>query len=108
VGVGVIIAANRTRHPLDARRWPAWLRNTPRGVVGFGLSNDERRGAAVDFERAFAIAHRPVARRPARRRAGRRPACATAWTGSRATRIGHGVRAAEDPALLSKRARRAA
>jgi adenosine deaminase len=45
VGIGVIIAANRTRHPLDAKilaRLAVQYRD--RGVVGFGLSNDERRG----------------------------------------------------------------
>ena len=59
VGIGIIIAANRTRHPLDARtlaRLAAQFRG--QGVVGFGLSNDERRGPAADFERAFGIAER--------------------------------------------------
>src|ERR1700678_1084876 len=43
VELGVIIAANRTRHPLDARtsaRLAAGFAG--RGVTGFGLSNDER------------------------------------------------------------------
>ena len=59
VGIGIVIAANRTKHPLDARTL-ARLATAFRGhgVVGFGLSNDERRGPAEDFERAFAIAER--------------------------------------------------
>ena len=39
------IAANRTRHPLDARTLARLAAQyAGRGVVGFGLSNDERRG----------------------------------------------------------------
>src|SRR6201996_1337950 len=45
VGVAVVIAANRTRHPLDARTLARLaVRFAGRGVTGFGLSNDERRG----------------------------------------------------------------
>src|SRR5690625_2027756 len=50
IGVGVIIAANRTRHPLDARTLARLARQyVGRGVVGFGLSNDERRGDTEAF-----------------------------------------------------------
>ena len=59
VGIGVIIAANRTKHPLDARTLARLAAQyAGRGVVGFGLSNDERRGAAADFAPAFRIAGR--------------------------------------------------
>ena len=48
VGVAVVVAANRIRHPLDARilaRLAARHAGDGAGqVVGFGLSNDERRG----------------------------------------------------------------
>ncbi len=57
VGIGIIVGANRTRHPLDARilaRLAAQYAG--RGVVGFGLANDERRGRPEDFARAFHIA----------------------------------------------------
>src|SRR5580698_3506997 len=58
-GIAIIIAANRTRHPLDARTLARLaVQFAGRGVVGFGLSNDERRGPAEDFERAFGIAGR--------------------------------------------------
>jgi adenosine deaminase len=57
VGIGLVVGANRTRHPLDARilaRLAAQY--VGRGVVGFGLANDERRGRPEDFARAFRIA----------------------------------------------------
>ena len=59
VGIGVIIAANRTRHPLDARTLARLAAaHAGRGVIGFGLCNDERRGAAAEFAPAFRIAAR--------------------------------------------------
>ena len=59
VGIGVVIAANRTRHPLDARTLARLaVQYAGRGVTGFGLSNDERRGRAEDFAPAFRIAGR--------------------------------------------------
>ncbi len=59
VGIGVVIAANRTRHPLDARTLARLaVQYAGRGVTGFGLSNDERRGRAEDFAPAFRIAIR--------------------------------------------------
>jgi adenosine deaminase len=59
VGIGVVIAANRTKHPLEARTLARLAgQYAGRGVVGFGLSNDERRGAATDFAPAFRIAAR--------------------------------------------------
>jgi adenosine deaminase len=59
VGIGVIIASNRTKHPLEARTLARLAaRYAGDGVVGFGLSNDERRGAAADFAPAFRIAAR--------------------------------------------------
>ncbi len=59
VGIGVVIAANRTRHPLDARALARLaVQYAGRGVTGFGLSNDERRGRAEDFAPAFRIAER--------------------------------------------------
>ncbi|MGW0231167.1 adenosine deaminase [Actinopolymorpha singaporensis] len=104
VGVGLVIAANRTRHPLDARTLARLATQyAGHGVVGFGLSNDERRGRPEEFARAFSIA-------------------TAAGLGSMphggelcgpdsvrgcldllgATRVGHGVRTVEDPALLDR------
>jgi adenosine deaminase len=103
VGIGVIIAANRTRHPLDARTLARLaVQYADRGVVGFGLSNDERRGRAYDFDAAFRIAkrggllsapHGGELLGPSSVRA-----CLDALG---ADRIGHGVRSADDPSLLA-------
>jgi len=52
LGIAVVIAANRTRHPLDARTLARLASQyVDRGVVGFGLSNDERRGRTRDSRR---------------------------------------------------------
>jgi adenosine deaminase len=59
VGIGLVIAANRTKHPLEARTLARLAAQyAGRGVIGFGLSNDERRGAAAEFAPAFRIAAR--------------------------------------------------
>ncbi|HEU5158791.1 MAG TPA: adenosine deaminase [Streptosporangiaceae bacterium] len=108
VGIGVVIAANRTRHPLDAKTLARLaVRYAGRGVVGFGLSNDERRGRAYDFDGAFRIAKRggllavphggellgPDGVRVCLETLG-------------ADRIGHGVHAVDDPALVDMLAAR--
>lgn len=107
VQVGVIVAASRMRHPLDARtlaRLAArYAGDGPGAVVGFGLSNDERRGDTAEWAGAFRIA----------RKAG---LAAVPHGGEllgpvhlervlehlQPTRIGHGVRATEDPTLLAR------
>jgi len=101
VGIGVIIAANRTKHPLDARTLARLAAQyAGHGVVGFGLSNDERRGHAAEFAAAFRIAARAglLAVPHGGELAGPESvfACVTELN---ADRIGHGVRAADDPAL---------
>jgi adenosine deaminase len=104
VGIGVIIAANRTRHPLDARTLARLAAaHAGRGVVGFGLSNDERRGTAADFAPAFRIAARAglLAVPHGGELAG--PASVRACLDDlRADRIGHGVAAAGDRDLLER------
>ncbi|CAL9500374.1 adenosine deaminase [Streptomyces sp. enrichment culture] len=104
LGIRVVVAANRMKHPLDARTLARLaVRYADRGVVGFGLSNDERRGMARDFDRAFAIAreggllaapHGGELTGPASVR--------DCLDDLRASRIGHGVRAVEDPRLLRR------
>lgn len=108
LGMRVLIAANRMKHPLDARTLARLaVRYADRGIVGFGLSNDERRGMARDFDRAFAIAreggllaapHGGELTGPASVR--------DCLDDLHASRIGHGVRAAEDPHLLKRLADR--
>ena len=60
--VAVVVAASRMRHPLEARtlaRLAARYAGEGAGtVVGFGLSNDERRGDTAEFAAAFRIARR--------------------------------------------------
>jgi adenosine deaminase len=104
LGMAVVIAANRTRHPLDARTLARLAAQyVGRGVVGFGLSNDERRGSTSEFAPAFAIAERAglmltphggelVGPRNIR-------LCLDTL---HADRLGHGVRVVEDPALLER------
>src|SRR6201988_2581479 len=47
IGIGIIIAANRTRHPMDARTLARLAAQyTGQGVTGFGVSNYEGRGRA--------------------------------------------------------------
>jgi adenosine deaminase len=108
IGMAVIIAANRTRHPLDARTLARLAAQyAGRGVVGFGLSNDERRGVTSEFDRAFTIARRAGLR--AVPHAGELVGPANVWTAVEqlgADRLGHGVRAVEDPRLLEEIARR--
>ncbi|KIZ13392.1 adenosine deaminase [Streptomyces natalensis] len=108
LGIRVLVAANRMKHPLEARTLARLaVRYADRGVVGFGLSNDERRGFARDFDRAFAIAraggllaapHGGELSGPASVR--------DCLDDLHAGRVGHGVRAAEDPALLRRLADR--
>jgi adenosine deaminase len=104
VGIGIIVAANRTKHPLEARTLARLaVGYAGRGVTGFGLSNDERRGSTADFVPAFRIA----------RRAGLwavphggelcGPASVRACLDElQADRIGHGVAAAQDGVLMGR------
>jgi adenosine deaminase len=102
--MAVVIAANRTRHPLDARTLARLAAQySGRGVVGFGLSNDERRGVTADFAPAFAIAERAGLRRVPHGGELLGPASVRTCVESlHAERLGHGVRAVEDPALLAE------
>ncbi len=104
VGIGVIIAANRTRHPLDARTLARLaVMHADQGVVGFGLSNDERRGVTADFAAAFRIAARAgLLSAPHGGELAGAESVRTCLDELGAVRIGHGVRAVEDPALLDR------
>jgi adenosine deaminase len=104
VGVGVVIAANRTRHPLDARTLARLAgQYAGRGVVGFGLSNDERRGRPEEFARAFGIAARAgLGSMPHGGELCGPASVAGCLDALEATRVGHGVRSAEDPVLVER------
>ena len=121
VGIGVVIAANRVRHPLDARTLArlATRYTEPRGdtadsrgtggvrVVGFGLSSDERRGVVSEFAPAFAIARRAGLLSVPHAGELRGADCVTASLDLLgADRLGHGVRSVEDPAVVARLAER--
>jgi adenosine deaminase len=108
VGIRILIAANRMKHPLDARPLARLaIRYADRGVVGFGLSNDERRGMARDFDRAFAIAREGgLLAAPHGGELAGPSSVRDCLDDLGAGRIGHGVRAAEDPRLMQRLADR--
>ncbi|WP_432011025.1 adenosine deaminase [Streptomyces cucumeris] len=108
LGIRVLVAANRTKHPLEARTLARLaVRYADRGVVGFGLSNDERRGFARDFDRAFAIAREGgLLAAPHGGELSGPGSVRDCLDDLGAGRVGHGVRAAEDPRLLARLAER--
>src|SRR6201986_261955 len=104
IGIGIIIAANRTRHPMDARvlaRLAAQYAG--QGVTGFGLSNDERRGPAADFAPAFRIAARAgLLLAPHAGELVGPGSVRDSLDLLHADRVGHGVRSVEDPRLVER------
>ncbi|GAA1255356.1 adenosine deaminase [Kitasatospora nipponensis] len=108
VGIRVLVAANRMKSPMDARTLARLaVRYADQGVVGFGLSNDERRGLARDFDRAFLIARKgDLLAAPHGGELAGPESVRDCLDDLGAGRIGHGVRAAEDPRLLQRLADR--
>ncbi|MBF9067953.1 adenosine deaminase [Streptacidiphilus fuscans] len=104
VGIRVLVAANRMKHPLDARTLARLaVRYADQGVIGFGLSNDERRGLARDFDRAFRIAtDAGLLAAPHGGELAGPESIRSCLDDLGAGRVGHGVRAAESPALLRR------
>jgi adenosine deaminase len=102
VGIRLVIAANRTRPAWEAETLARLaVRMASYGVVGFGLSNDERVAAPGDFAKAFRIARDGGL--IAVPHAGEMLGPASVERTVRALnprRLGHGVRAAEDPGVL--------
>ena len=111
IGVAVVVAASRIRHPLDARMLARLAAlhagDGPGQVVGFGLSNDERRGDTTEFAAAFDIARRAgLACVP---HGGELLGSDAVWETLAALgpdRLGHGIRSAEDPRVLDEVVRR--
>jgi adenosine deaminase len=106
--MALVVAANRTRHPADAETLARVARRyAGAGVVGFGLSNDETRGDTAAFAKAFRIARDAgliaVPHAGEMRGAG---SVRLALDHLGPTRLGHGVRSVEDPAVLAELARR--
>ncbi len=105
--VAIVVAASRIRHPLDARTLARLaVRHAgdgPGDVVGFGLSNDERRGETSDFAAAFRIAARAgLASLPHSGELLGPDHVQHTLEALSPTRLGHGVRSVEDPALLDR------
>ncbi|WP_076262239.1 adenosine deaminase [Intrasporangium flavum] len=105
IGVGVVVAASRMRHPLEARtlaRLAARHAGDEAGdVVGFGLSNDERRGSTPEFAPAFEIARRAgLALVPHGGELLGAQSVMETLESLAPDRIGHGVRCVEDPQVL--------
>lgn len=107
VQVGIVVAASRIRHPFDARTLARLAaRHAGHGageVCAFGLNNNEWEGDTREWDGAFRIAHR--AGLPGVPHGGelRGPEhLAEVFDHLHPTRIGHGVRAVEDPRLLEK------
>jgi len=109
--VAVVVAANRIRHPLDARMLARLAArhagDGPGQVVGFGLSNDERRGTTAEFGPAFDIARRAgLACVPHGGELLGADAVGETMTALGPDRLGHGIRSAEDPRVLAEVVRR--
>ncbi|EWT02993.1 adenosine deaminase [Intrasporangium oryzae NRRL B-24470] len=105
IGVAVVVAASRMRHPLEARtlaRLAARYAGDDAGtVVGFGLSNDERRGVTEEYAPAFAIARRAgLALVPHGGELLGAQSVMETLEHLAPDRIGHGVRCVEDPQVL--------
>ena len=105
--VAVVVAASRMRHPLEARtlaRLAARYAGEGAGaVVGFGLSNDERRGVTAEFAAAFRIARRAgLMVVPHAGELLGADAVAQTLDAAAPDRLGHGVRSAEDPRVLGR------
>ncbi len=107
VQVAIIVAASRTRHPLDARTLARLAGNYagdgPGEVVGFGLSNDERVGHTADFSAAFRIARNAGLAGVPHGGELLGPSSLREVVGHlKPARIGHGVRSTEDLDLLTR------
>jgi adenosine deaminase len=103
VGVRLIVAANRTRPPWEAETQARLaVRYADHGVIGFGLSNDERQGTPEDFAKAFRIARDGgLFAMPHAGELLGADSVARTVRALEPVRLGHGIRAAEDPAVMA-------
>jgi adenosine deaminase len=104
VGIGLMVSSSRMRPAEEAEQLARLAaRYAGRGVVSFGLADDEARGPAEPFAKAFAIARSAglVSTPHAGEHAGPQSVRA-ALDVLRAQRIQHGVRSIEDPQLVRR------
>jgi adenosine deaminase len=104
VGVGFMLSGNRTRPPEDAVALARLAeRYAGRGVVSFGLADDETLGRPEPFAEAFALARAAgLIASPHAGEHGGPDSVRGALDALGARRIQHGVRSAEDPDLLRR------
>jgi adenosine deaminase len=104
VGIGFMLSTNRMRPPDEAVELAHLAaRYAGRGVVSFGLADDEANGPAEPFEQAFAIARAAgliSAPHAGEHRGPQSVRAALDKLGAR--RIEHGVRAIEDAELVRR------
>jgi adenosine deaminase len=104
VGVGVMIAADRTVDPAIAvEQAQIAAKRTDRGVVSFGLANDEAIGPPEPYAEAFAIAKDAgLLSVPHAGELAGPESVLGALDALGADRLQHGVRAIEDPELVRR------
>jgi len=107
LSVGVVVAASRLRNPMQAetlaRLAVRHAGDGPGEVVAFGLSNDEEAGVTEEWSHAFAIARRAgLALVPHGGELAGPEHVRRIVDSLHPTRLGHGVRTTEDPALLEE------
>ena len=104
VAVGLMVSGNRTRPPEEALALARLAEEyAGRGVVSFGLADDETRGRPEPFAAAFEIARGAgLIAAPHAGEHGGPDSVRAALDALGARRIQHGVRAADDPDLLRR------
>lgn len=104
IGVGVIVAADRTLDPADSiEQATLAAKYAGRGVTGFGLANDETGHSPEPFAEAFAIAiEAGLTSVPHAGELEGPDSVRGALDALGADRLQHGVRAIEDPELVRR------
>jgi adenosine deaminase len=104
IQAGLMVSANRTRDPSEAEELARLAaRYAGRGVVSFGLADDETRGRPEPYAPAFAIARAAgLISAPHAGEHGGPDSVRGALDALGARRIEHGVRSIEDPSLVQR------
>ncbi|MCU1374739.1 MAG: adenosine deaminase [Actinomycetia bacterium] len=104
VGLGLVLAADRTHAPAEATRMARMgVARREAGVTTFGLANDEAGNPPEPFAEAFRIARDGgLVAAPHAGELGGPESVRAAIDVLGADRLGHGVRAVEDPELMAR------